>query len=119
MRLYGRVPDASQIQVYLLPSLERAFHGQKDHSKPQNKPIHGTFLIDDKHLPWSDHLPALVVEKAIRDPAIGAERVIFGTDTPAPFGHYRYKGTAYPSYGKNPPDNYPDHYKYASKSSSN
>ncbi len=56
--------------------------------------------------------PYEVVAKAVADPAIGPERVIFGTDTPAPFGHYRYQGNAYPSYGKVPPTSYPDHYKY-------
>ncbi len=56
--------------------------------------------------------PYEVVEKAVIDPAIGPEKIIFGTDTPAPFGHYRHQGRAYPSYGKTPPTSYPDHYKY-------
>jgi predicted TIM-barrel fold metal-dependent hydrolase len=57
-------------------------------------------------------VPFEVLEKAVIDPAIGPEKLIFGTDTPAPFGHYRYQGQAYPSYGKKPPTTYPDHYKY-------
>jgi len=56
--------------------------------------------------------PFEVVEKAVCDPAIGPEKIIFGTDTPAPFGHYRYKDKVYPSYSKRPPVSYPDHYKY-------
>jgi len=56
--------------------------------------------------------PIEVVEKAVCDPAIGPEKVIFGTDTPAPFGYYRYKDKAYPSYSQRPPASYPDHYKY-------
>ena len=56
--------------------------------------------------------PLEVVEKAVCDPAIGPEKIIFGTDTPAPFGHYRYKDKVYPSYSRRPPDSYPDHYKY-------
>ena len=56
--------------------------------------------------------PLEVVEKAVCDPAIGPEKVIFGTDTPAPFGHYRYKDNIYPSYSKSPPATYPDHFKY-------
>jgi predicted TIM-barrel fold metal-dependent hydrolase len=56
--------------------------------------------------------PLEVVEKAVCEPAIGPEKILFGTDTPAPFGHYRYKEKVYPSYGKHPPDTYPDHYKY-------
>lgn len=56
--------------------------------------------------------PIEVVEKAVCDPAIGPEKVIFGTDTPAPFGYYRYKDEVYPSYSKRPPASYPDHYKY-------
>ena len=56
--------------------------------------------------------PLEVLERAVRDPAIGPEKLIFGTDTPAPFGHYRYQGNCYPSYGNHPPDTFPDHYKY-------
>jgi len=56
--------------------------------------------------------PLEVVEKAVCDPAIGPERIIFGTDTPAPFGYYRYRDKVYPSYGKGPPASTPDHYKY-------
>ena len=58
-------------------------------------------------------VPYEVLEKAVCDPAIGPEKVVFGTDTPAPFGHYRYKGNVYPSYSKRPPATFPDHYKYA------
>lgn len=57
--------------------------------------------------------PFEVVEKAALDPSIGPEKLIFGTDTPAPFGYYRHEGKAYPAYGKHPPVSYPDHYKYA------
>jgi predicted TIM-barrel fold metal-dependent hydrolase len=56
--------------------------------------------------------PYEVLEKAVRDPAIGAAKLVFGTDTPAPFGHYRHNGDSYPSYSKNPPATFPDHYKY-------
>ena len=56
--------------------------------------------------------PLEVVRKAVCDPAIGPEKIIFGTDTPAPFGHYLYDGRAYPSYSRVPPASTPDHYKY-------
>ena len=56
--------------------------------------------------------PIEVVEKAVCDPAIGPEKILFGTDTPAPFGYYHYKDKVYPSYNERPPISYPDHYKY-------
>lgn len=57
--------------------------------------------------------PFEVVEKAVCDPAIGPEKLIFGTDTPAPYTYYKYRGEFYPSYTKSPPPFMPpDHYKY-------
>ena len=56
--------------------------------------------------------PFEVVEKAVCDPAIGPEKVIFGSDTPTPYTHYKYRDNFYASYGKAPPSNYTDHYKY-------
>lgn len=56
--------------------------------------------------------PFEVVEKAVCDPAIGPEKIIFGTDTPAPYSYYKYRDEYYPSYGKAPPIFYTDHYKY-------
>lgn len=56
--------------------------------------------------------PLEVVEKAVCDPAIGPERVLFGSDSPAPYGHYRYRDKVYVSYMKEPPTHMPDHYKY-------
>jgi len=50
-----------------------------------------------------------VVEKAVCDPAIGPERVLLGSDSPAPYG---YRDKAYVSYMKEPPAHMPDHYKY-------
>jgi hypothetical protein len=56
--------------------------------------------------------PLEVVEKAVCDPAIGPERVLFGSDSPAPYGYYKYRGRDYVSYMKNPPEHLVDHYKY-------
>jgi hypothetical protein len=56
--------------------------------------------------------PLEVVEKAVCDPAIGPERVIFGSDSPAPYGYYKYRGRDHVSYMKNPPEHLVDHYKY-------
>ena len=42
--------------------------------------------------------PLEVVEKAVTEPAIGPARVLFGTDTPAPFDYYEFAGRRYPSY---------------------
>jgi predicted TIM-barrel fold metal-dependent hydrolase len=56
--------------------------------------------------------PFEVVEKAVCDPAIGPEKLIFGTDSLAPYTYYKYKGESYPSYGKTPTTFYTDHYKY-------
>ena len=56
--------------------------------------------------------PFEVVEKAVCDPAIGPEKIIFGSDTPAVYTYYEYKGEHYPTYGKRPPSTMPDHYKY-------
>jgi len=46
--------------------------------------------------------PVEVIEKAVCDPAIGAEKVLFGSDYGAPFTEYLYKGRLYPTYGKRP-----------------
>ena len=56
--------------------------------------------------------PLEVVEKAVCDPTIGPERVLFGSDSPAPYGHYRYRDKVYVSYMNEPPAHMPDHYKY-------
>jgi predicted TIM-barrel fold metal-dependent hydrolase len=42
--------------------------------------------------------PSEVVAKALAEPAIGASRILFGTDTPAPFDYYQFEGSTYPSY---------------------
>ena len=60
----------------------------------------------------NDEVPFEVVERAVCDPAIGPEKLIFGTDTPAPYTYYKYRGEFYPSYGKSPPPFFPDHYKH-------
>jgi hypothetical protein len=59
--------------------------------------------------------PYEVLLKAVADPAIGHEKLIFGSDTPAFFNHYTApNGEHYPTYGK--PgiigEFKPDHYKY-------
>jgi predicted TIM-barrel fold metal-dependent hydrolase len=56
--------------------------------------------------------PFEVVERAISDPAIGPEKLVFGSDSLAPYSYYSYKGEYYPSYGKTPPGFYTDHHKY-------
>jgi predicted TIM-barrel fold metal-dependent hydrolase len=58
--------------------------------------------------------PFEVLMKAVADPAIGPEKIIFGTDTPAFFNHYTAaNGEKYPTYGKSGiPQFTPDHYKY-------
>lgn len=58
--------------------------------------------------------PFEVLKKAVKDPAIGSEKLIFGTDTPAFFNHYTAEnGEMYPTYGKSGIGEYvPDHYKY-------
>lgn len=56
--------------------------------------------------------PLEVVARAASDPAIGPTRLLFGTDTPAPFDYYRFEGKAYPSYAGwcDQPDRLRDHY---------
>ncbi len=56
--------------------------------------------------------PFEVIEKAVCDPAIGPEKLIFGTDTPAPYTYYKYRDEYYVSYGKATPPFHVDHYKY-------
>ena len=58
--------------------------------------------------------PYEVLKKAVEDPAIGAKKLIFGSDTPAFFNHYTAdNGEHYPTYGNTGPGKYvPDHYKY-------
>lgn len=46
--------------------------------------------------------PPEVIEKAVVDPAIGAEKLIFGSDFGATSGYYLYRGNIYPSYKKKP-----------------
>lgn len=55
--------------------------------------------------------PVEVVEKAVRDPAIGPEKLLYGSDFPASYRFYEYKGRMYPSYGKRPLDDYPTNQK--------
>lgn len=59
-------------------------------------------------------VPYDVILKAVECPAIGPEKIIFGTDTPAFFGYFKSATTGefYPSYGKTGPgevmtDHYP------------
>jgi predicted TIM-barrel fold metal-dependent hydrolase len=42
--------------------------------------------------------PPEVIEKAIMEPGIGPSRLLFGTDTPAGFGYYKFHGQDYPTY---------------------
>lgn len=58
--------------------------------------------------------PLEVIKKAVMDPAIGPEKLIFGTDSPAFYNYYTDdKGEHYPTYGKTGLPKYiPDHYKY-------
>lgn len=51
--------------------------------------------------------PLEVVEKAVRDPAIGPEKLLYGSDFPAGYRFYPYRGKMYPSYGKRPASDYP------------
>lgn len=57
-------------------------------------------------------IPYEVLLKAIEDPAIGPEKIIFGSDTPAYYYHYTSEnGEMYPTYGKmGPGKTTPDHY---------
>lgn len=43
-----------------------------------------------------------MVARAIADIAIGAEKLIFGSDFGATSGYYLYEGKVYPSYKKRP-----------------
>jgi predicted TIM-barrel fold metal-dependent hydrolase len=56
--------------------------------------------------------PFEVIEKAVCDPAIGPEKLVFGSDTPAVYSYYKYRGEFYPSYGKAPPPFPTDHYQH-------
>jgi predicted TIM-barrel fold metal-dependent hydrolase len=56
--------------------------------------------------------PFEVIERAVSDPAIGPEKLLFGSDSLAPYTYYQYRGESYPSYGKTPPGFYTDHHKY-------
>lgn len=58
--------------------------------------------------------PYEVLKKAVMDPAIGPEKLIFGTDSPAFYHYYTDEnGEHYPTYGKTGPGEcIPDHYKY-------
>ncbi|MCP4750514.1 MAG: amidohydrolase family protein [Proteobacteria bacterium] len=56
--------------------------------------------------------PFEVVEKAVLDPAIGPERIVFGSDSPAPYGYYKYHGEDRVSYMKRPPERLADHMRY-------
>ena len=58
-------------------------------------------------------VPYEVLLKCVEDPAIGPEKIIFGTDTPAFFQYHKHPSTGeyYPSYGKTGPGpETPDHY---------
>lgn len=58
-------------------------------------------------------VPYDVLVKAVECPAIGPEKLIFGTDTPAFYEYYKAPSTGeyYPSYGKTGPGpETPDHY---------
>lgn len=46
--------------------------------------------------------PPEVIAKAVADPAIGAEKLVFGSDFGATSGYYVYEGKIYPSYKKRP-----------------
>lgn len=58
--------------------------------------------------------PFEVLKKAVMDPAIGPEKLIFGSDSPAFYNYYTAdNGEHYPTYGKTGPGDFvPDHYKY-------
>jgi len=60
-------------------------------------------------------VPYEVLLKCVEEPAIGPEKLIFGTDSPAFYGYYRSpsRNEYYPSYGKTGPGNVmTDHYQY-------
>ncbi|MCI8992541.1 MAG: amidohydrolase family protein [Eubacterium sp.] len=61
--------------------------------------------------------PYEVLLKAAEDPAIGPEKLIFGSDSPAFYGYYKASnGESYSTYGKTGPGEFvPDHYKYELK----
>lgn len=46
--------------------------------------------------------PPEVIEKAIADPAVGAEKLVFGSDFGSVAGEYVFKGKLYPSYKERP-----------------
>lgn len=58
--------------------------------------------------------PFEVLKKAVEDPAIGPEKLIFGSDSPAFYDFFQSSdGEYYPSYGKTGPGPMaPDHYQY-------
>lgn len=58
-------------------------------------------------------VPYEVLLKCVEEPAIGPEKLIFGTDSPAFYSYYKSASTGeyYPSYGKTGPGEVmPDHY---------
>ena len=68
---------------------------------------HRNVFIETSSVPYE------VLLKCVEDPAIGPEKLIFGTDTPAFYGYYKSQssGEYYPSYGnKGPGDIMTDHY---------
>ncbi len=69
---------------------------------------HGNVFLETSSVPYE------VLQKAVEDPAIGPEKIIFGSDSPAFYGHFQSsKGEYYPTYGKTGPGEFvPDHYKY-------
>ena len=69
---------------------------------------HANVYIETSSAPYD------VLRKAAEDPAIGPEKIIFGSDSPAFYGYYATSdGEAYSSYGKTGPGEFvPDHYKY-------
>lgn len=58
--------------------------------------------------------PYDVLKKAVEDPAIGSQKLIFGSDSPAFYHYYTGSdGEKYSTYGCTGPGKYmPDHYKY-------
>lgn len=57
---------------------------------------HKNVFIETSSVPYE------VLLKCVEDPALGPEKLIFGTDTPAFYGYYKSPSTGeyYPSYGK-------------------
>jgi predicted TIM-barrel fold metal-dependent hydrolase len=53
--------------------------------------------------------PVELIEKAVADPAIGAEKLIMGSDFGATSSFYRYKDQILPSYKKKPFPELPGH----------